>query len=180
MTRFRHGLVIGKFYPPHQGHHFLIETAAQWSSLVTVVVMAADSETLHLDRRVAWLREMFRSLPRVRIVGAVDNDPTDFESEASWQRQAERIRASLARADASAGAAAPLSVDAVFSSEAYGEELARRFGAVPVCLDPGRQSYPVSGAAVRRDPPGHWHLLPSGVRQALCQRVVIVGAESAV
>lgn len=178
MIRFRHALVIGKFYPPHAGHHFLIEAAAQWSSLVTVVVMAADSESLALDRRVAWLREMFRLLPRVRVVGAVDNDPTDFESEASWQRQTERIRGSLARADEISGGGAPVSVDAVFSSEGYGDELARRFGAVPVCLDPGRQSYPVSGAAVRRDPPGHWHLLSPGVRQALCQRVVIVGAES--
>ena len=28
MTSTRHGLVIGKFYPPHEGHHLLISTAA--------------------------------------------------------------------------------------------------------------------------------------------------------
>ena len=35
---FRHGLVIGKFYPPHNGHEYLIRCAASQCDQVSVVV----------------------------------------------------------------------------------------------------------------------------------------------
>jgi len=66
----------------------------------------------------------------------------------------------------------------VFSSEAYGEELARRFGAQAVIVDPQRIKVPVSGTAVRADPVAHWGLLGPGVRGWLTRRVIVVGAES--
>lgn len=43
-----HGLVIGKFYPPHAGHHLLVRTAARTCRQVTVVVMAAFTESIPL------------------------------------------------------------------------------------------------------------------------------------
>jgi NadR type nicotinamide-nucleotide adenylyltransferase len=66
----------------------------------------------------------------------------------------------------------------VFTSEAYGDELARRFEAVHVCVDPERGAVPVSGTAVRADPVAHWDLLGPGVRSWLTRRVIVVGAES--
>ena len=45
----------------------------------------------------------------------------------------------------------------MFSSEAYGVELARRFHATPVIVDLDRERVPVSGTAVRADPVAHWH-----------------------
>ncbi|HET6859895.1 MAG TPA: AAA family ATPase, partial [Streptomyces sp.] len=69
-------------------------------------------------------------------------------------------------------------VDAVFTSEAYGDELARRFGADSVCVDPERTAFPVSATAVRADPPGCWDFLEPPVRAALARRVVVLGAES--
>jgi hypothetical protein len=69
-------------------------------------------------------------------------------------------------------------VDAVFSSEAYGVELAARFHAQPVTVDLGREKVPVSGTAIRADPAGHWGMLGPGVRGWLARRVVVVGAES--
>jgi len=53
---FGHGLVVGKFYPPHRGHQYLIERAAALCAQVTVLVMAAGSETLAVADRVAWLQ----------------------------------------------------------------------------------------------------------------------------
>ena len=72
----------------------------------------------------------------------------------------------------------PEPVDAVFSSEAYGEELARRLDAVPVCVDLSRERVPCSGTAVRADPAAHWWALSAPVRSWFCRRIVIVGAES--
>jgi len=39
--RGTHGLVIGKFYPPHLGHHHLIAGAARQVERLTVLVMAS-------------------------------------------------------------------------------------------------------------------------------------------
>ncbi|MBK8157854.1 MAG: AAA family ATPase [Rhodospirillaceae bacterium] len=174
---FRHGLVIGKFYPPHAGHEYLIRTAATLSNQVTVVVMAADHETLPLSYRVRFLRETFASWPQVAVSGIVDNLPVDYEDDAIWGAQVALMREGIALADSDVGRAM-VAVDAVFTSEDYGTELARRFGAVAVCLDRDRVLYPVSGSAVRRDPAANWDFLAPAVRAYFTRRVVLLGAES--
>jgi hypothetical protein len=66
----------------------------------------------------------------------------------------------------------------VFSSEDYGDELAKRLGAEHVPVDPDRVTHPVSGSEVRADPVGHWHHLATATKAGLAARVVVVGAES--
>jgi cytidyltransferase-like protein len=68
---FGHGLVPGKFYPPHLGHLHLISEAAAGCDAVTVLVMAARSETLPLADRVGWLRAACSALPGVAVSGVV-------------------------------------------------------------------------------------------------------------
>lgn len=225
MTAFRHGLVIGKFYPPHAGHLYLASAAARHCDQVTVVCMAATQESIPLALRVAWLREALAEHANITVSGIVDDVPVDYHDPAIWQAHEDLMREAIAEADAMRGSAgataraaagkgqapasaagredaatpdggavatmipgrtsesaepapAALPVDAVFTSEGYGDELARRFGAASVCLDPARALYPVSGTAVRADPLAHWDLLPPAVQAWLCLRVVIVGAES--
>ncbi|NEE54556.1 adenylyltransferase/cytidyltransferase family protein, partial [Streptomyces sp. SID8455] len=57
MKRYEHGLVLGKFYPPHAGHHHLVETARDQCERLTVLVCAASVESVPLADRVAWMRE---------------------------------------------------------------------------------------------------------------------------
>jgi HTH-type transcriptional regulator, transcriptional repressor of NAD biosynthesis genes len=161
---YRTGLVIGKFYPPHAGHHALIEAAAAACDRVTVVVAPASHESVPLDLRLQWLREA--APPHVRIVGVYDDHPVDYADPLAWEHHVGVFRA----------AAGTDRFDAVFSGEAYGEELARRFHAVAVTEDRGRIA--VSGTAVRADPVAHWDLLGPGVRSWLTRRVIVVGAES--
>ena len=164
--RWGHGLIVGKFYPPHAGHHELIDAAAAACDQVTVVVAPSSRESVPLDLRLAWLREAHPA--HVRFVGVHDDHPVDYADPAAWERHTAVFRA----------AAGTDRVDAVFSSEAYGEELARRFGAQAVTVDPERIKVPVSGTAVRADPVAHWDLLGPGVRGWLTRRVIVVGAES--
>ncbi|MFC1413026.1 AAA family ATPase [Streptacidiphilus sp. N1-12] len=172
-ARFAHGLVIGKFYPPHPGHHFLIRTAAAHCERLTVVAMAADVESIPLAARVGWLREAFAGHPGLAVTGVVDNLPVDLESDDIWAGHVALMREGVAL-----GPHAGRPVDAVFSSESYGTELARRFGAVPVLLDPPRETFAVSATKVRADPVGHWHELEPPVRAWFARRVVVLGAES--
>ncbi|MFF2277197.1 AAA family ATPase [Agromyces sp. NPDC058126] len=162
--RFAHGLVIGRFHPLHAGHSSLITSALRACDRVTVEVLGSSGETIPLDARAEWVREEH---PTARVVAAVDDAPVDFDSDASWEAHTALI-ATLA--------AGP--VDAVFTSDPYGAELAGRLGAEWVQVDPGRVLNPVSGTAVRADPWGLWHELAPAARAHLAARVVVVGAAS--
>jgi cytidyltransferase-like protein len=126
-SRFRHGLVLGKFYPPHAGHHLLVDTAARQCELLTVLVCSSDVESIPLELRAAWMREVHPQ-PNVRIAKAVDNVPIDFESSAIWDAHMAVFRSALPPGQA---------IDAVFTSEAYGDELARRFQAAHISIRTG-------------------------------------------
>lgn len=166
-----HGLVIGKFHPPHAGHALLIRTAARQCGRVTAIVMAADHEAIPLQRRVDWMREIHRGDANVHVTGIADNVPVDYEDPSIWDQHVALMRQALA------SLAAP-PVDAVFTSEPYGDELARRFGARAVTLDVGRVLAPISATRVRSGVPAHWDFLEPPVRAGLALRVVVLGAES--
>ncbi|MCW2622992.1 MAG: transcriptional regulator [Frankiales bacterium] len=176
--RYRHGLVIGKFYPLHAGHQHLIDTAARSCDRLTVVPMASRLESVPLATRVGWLRELYAEVPHVRIAGVRDDHPVDYDSEQAWRVHTDLMRTAVARAAILDGNPDRAGVDAVFSSEPYGAQLAARFGAAAVLVDVGRDAVPVSGTAVRADPAGAWHHLSPPVRRTLARRVVVVGAES--
>ncbi|MEV5705403.1 AAA family ATPase [Actinoallomurus sp. NPDC052274] len=176
--RYEHGLVIGKFYPPHAGHHHLIDTAADACARVTVVVAASTVESIPVALRAAWLRERHPQ-PHVEIVPVLDDVEVDYDSDEIWAAHVTAFRTGLATASGhGVGALGVPPVDAVFSSEAYGPELARRFAAAHVPVDPPRDRFPVSGTAVRRDPAACWEWLSPAVRAYLTRRVVVLGAES--
>jgi NadR type nicotinamide-nucleotide adenylyltransferase len=162
--RFRHALVLGKFYPLHAGHSALVRAASAQSGLVTVEVLASSVESIPLDVRAGWVKDEH---PECRVVAAMDEAEVDFESAAAWDAHMPLIEALLDEP-----------VDAVFTSDDYGAELARRLRATWVRVDPGRVATPVSGTAVRADVAGHWWALSAPVRAWFTRRVVVVGAES--
>ena len=81
----RHGLVIGKFYPPHAGHKLLVRAAARACEHVTVVVMAATHESIPLENRVRWMRAI-HGAANIRIVGVIDDVPVDYTDPDIWSK----------------------------------------------------------------------------------------------
>jgi HTH-type transcriptional repressor of NAD biosynthesis genes len=169
VTEIGHGLAIGKFYPPHLGHHHLIRAMAARCARATVLVEAAGVESVPLADRVDWLTRVHADTPNVTVLGVRCDIPVDFGDEPVWAAQVAVIRAALTGRPP---------VDAVFSSEGYGDELATRLGARHVPVDPGRIAIPVSASAIRADLAGSWELLHPVVRAGLAVRVVFLGAES--
>lgn len=161
---YDHGLVVGKFYPPHAGHHYLIDEAQRRARRLTIIVAGSRQETIPLELRVKWLRERH---PAARVVAGYDETPVDLDDPAIWDAHI-RVFRDLC----------PEPVDAVFSSEEYGDELARRFDARHVAVDRSRSAVPISGTVIRADPAAHWSSLAPSVRAWLTRRVAIVGAES--
>src|SRR4051794_23510707 len=158
---------MGKFYPPHAGHHALIRRAARECDRVVVAVVASVAESIPLADRVAWLAAEHAEDGNVRIVGTRCDAPLDLTDDVVW-----RAHVAVVAAAARAGGAA--TVDAVCSDEEYGAALAARLGAKHVRVErDGRSS-----TAVRRDLAAMWDVLAPATRAGLTTRVVVLGAES--
>jgi HTH-type transcriptional regulator, transcriptional repressor of NAD biosynthesis genes len=169
MTHFAHGLVIGKFYPPHHGHHALIRNAAAEADRVTVVAMASLGESIPLTDRVEWLRAEHCDDLGVSVVGVRCDAPLDVHDEQVWTAQVAVIRTAIRQLTDSP-------VDAVFSGETYGDELARRLNAKHVAVE--RSESETSGTAIRANLVTGWSSLSPATRAGLVTRVIVVGAES--
>jgi NadR type nicotinamide-nucleotide adenylyltransferase len=154
----RIGLVIGKFYPPHRGHKFLIDFARSRVDSLTVVVCDHPAQEIPAETRAAWLREIH---PGLTVVVTPDDLP---DEPGPW---AERCREILGRRP-----------DVVFTSEEYGDEFARRLGCQHVLVDWARRTVPCSGTAIRCDPVAHLEHLEPCVRAHFVPRVCVLGAES--
>lgn len=168
MTEFTRGLMIGKFYPPHSGHHAAIRAAAARCSRFTVLVMASAVETIPLSDRVGWLREEHAADPGVEIRGIRCDAPLDVTDQQVWAAQVALMQAALRHGGGSDA------VDAVFGGESYVTGLAHWFGAKAVRI--ARTG--LSGSAIRGDLAGRWGDLAPSTRAGLAARVVVVGAES--
>jgi nicotinamide mononucleotide adenylyltransferase len=169
MTRYRHALVIGKFYPPHRGHHMLIRQAATEAARVTVLVMGSSFDSIPTAARMAWLRAEHTVDVTVSVTGVRCDAPVDLYDDDVWAAQV-----GVMRAAARGVTAEP--VDAVASGERYGDELARRLGAHHLHVD--RLADPISATLIRSDIAGHWDKLAAPVRAGLTTRVVVLGAAS--
>ena len=161
----RTGLILGKFLPPHAGHLHLIQAALGQVDELTILVCSLAREPIPGERRVAWLRELVPSAHVVHLAEELPSEPADDPH--FWELWTDAIRRSL-----------PFIPETVFTSEDYGDELARRIGARHVLVDRARSAVPVSGRAIRADPMATWEHIPLPVRPWFARRVVVTGSES--
>jgi len=153
------GIVIGKFYPPHKGHGFLIEYARKRVDELTIIVCHRDDQKIHGNLRAEWLRETY---PDATVLVVLDIGKDD-DSKA-W---ADYTRDFLGYVP-----------DAVFTSEDYGENYAKFLGCRHFLVDKKRKAVPISATEIRNDPLRHLDLLEPCVRAYFVKRICLVGAES--
>ncbi|MHB1459096.1 MAG: AAA family ATPase [Armatimonadota bacterium] len=159
MKRFRTGVVIGKFYPPHMGHHYLIDQASAQCAYLSVLVCWKSKQNVPIGIRLACLREMH---PGVRII-AIDDDLPDDDS-AAWADRTHQVLG--------------YSPDAVFTSEDYGDSYAALMGSMHVMVDRERIIVPCSGTMIRQSSLDHLQCLSPFMRAHYVKRICVVGAES--
>jgi HTH-type transcriptional repressor of NAD biosynthesis genes len=146
------GLIIGRFCPPHLGHSHLIDVATEKVARLVVYVNARPREPISGELRAHWLTELH---PHVEVVLVEHDLETNFDDEELWDLWMTMLR------DHWPHESGP---DVIFSSEGYGSELARRFGAREVSVDPERSTVPISATMIREDPLRHLDLLAPSVR----------------
>lgn len=160
-----HGLVLGKFMPPHQGHCYLIDFARHFADSLTVVVGSLAAEPIPGELRYLWMKELF---PQVEVLHLQDENPQYPEEHPDfweiWKASLERV---ITRP-----------VDYLFASEAYGEKLAEVLRARFIPSNHSRSLIPISGTEIRRAPLKHWEFLPPVVRPHFAKRVLVFGPES--
>jgi HTH-type transcriptional repressor of NAD biosynthesis genes len=155
----RRGLVIGKFYPPHRGHKYLIERALSHVDHLDVLVCTRADQSIDGELRRRWLQEIH---PAAHVI-TVEDIGEDDNSEI-WAAYTIRILGQ--------------SPDVVFTSESYGESYARFLGCEHVEVDRDRQEVPISATQIRAAPFEHWEYLEPCVRAYFAKRICLVGAES--
>jgi NadR type nicotinamide-nucleotide adenylyltransferase len=155
----KRGLAIGKFYPPHRGHKYLIDTAESQTDELWVIVCGKPEEQPSGELRAAWLRDIH---PQANIL--LIEDKYDQEDSKLW---AELTLGWLG-----------FTPDVVFTSEDYGTHYTRYLGCQHVQVDKARQIFPISGTEVRNNPYACWQYLEPPVRAYYAKRICLVGAES--
>jgi HTH-type transcriptional repressor of NAD biosynthesis genes len=186
------GLVVGKFCPLHRGHEALIAFAAARCDRLVILSYTNPELGYSTAQRAGWLEALFPDATRLVLDDAVlaafavktgtaprtlpHNDAADevHRDFTAW----------------SCHALLGMTIDRVFTSEAYGEGFAAALtryqrdalGAPHtvehLSYDPARHLHPVSGTALRHDPDGSLAFLPPAVRSSLVRRIGIVGGES--
>ncbi|KAA1250953.1 AAA family ATPase [Mycobacterium simiae] len=159
-----HGMVLGRFVPPHAGHIYLCEFARRWVDDLTIIISVQAKDPISGTQRLAWMRELF---PFDRVIRLeIENPHYPSKQPPSWQTWKARLQEVL-----------PRRPDFVFASESYGANFAEILGARFISVDQGRAVVPVSATRIRADPFAHWQHIPRCVRPAFVKRVSILGPE---
>jgi NadR type nicotinamide-nucleotide adenylyltransferase len=160
MKRFRRGLVIGKFYPPHRGHKYLIDAATAQCDHLTVIVCAKPNEEIPGELRSRWIRRIH---PEVSV-RLLDEYRLADDDSAGWASSTVELLGFVP--------------DAVFTSESYGDAYASFMRSTHVLVDRDRINVPISATSVRRDPTQFSEFLEPCVRAHYVRRICVLGAES--
>lgn len=164
MSRYRHGLVVGKFAPLHVGHQQLLDHAHELADEVTVIVWSnPDFDVMPNEVRAGWVRTLY---PEACVLVGHDGPPNDTPDDA----QRDYTAALLAR-----HGRVP---DVVTTRETYGPGLAAHLGISHEWAGEPRSGGEVSGTRLRADIHAHRHLLHARVYEHFVEKVVLMGAES--
>ena len=152
------GFVVGKFYPPHRGHKYLIDEARRRVDRLIVMLPHHASQTIPGELRKSWLQEIHPDCE----IDLVEDELKDDSHE--WAQFTARYLG--------------FAPDVVFSSEDYGPKFAALLGARHVMIDRERLVMPISGTQIRASPLRYLEYLEPCVRAYFVKRVVVIGAES--
>jgi NadR type nicotinamide-nucleotide adenylyltransferase len=191
-AQYRRGLVVGKFAPLHRGHELLIREAfGQCREVVIISYARPEPDGCRAERRERWLRELFPGASRLVVTDARLREwrataegygevPADDADETVHRRFVGFLCWKILG----------VTVDAVFTSEDYGDGFAReltryfreRIPDAPqvghVLVDRDRIRVPVSGTQIRAAIHQNRHWLSPRVYASFVRRICLLGGES--
>lgn len=164
MKKYKTGLVIGKFYPFHKGHQYLIQEAQNNCDKVYVIVCHTEKYKIPVKTRSSWIKSTFPDAIVKILVHDTKLDSDSPEISDVWAKLTVKFLGFVP--------------DAVFSSENYGSPYAEHMGSKHHLVDLKRLRVPISATKIRSDVFKHWDFLPEVVKPYFAKRIAVVGAES--
>lgn len=154
------GVIVGKFYPPHKGHHHLINVGLKNTDDLTVIVCARRNQSIPGELRVAWIKEIH---PRAKVILAEDNiiknqSPKDYSR--AWADYTVKLLGFVP--------------DIAFTSEEYGERWTKYMGCKHMLVDIRREAIPCSGTMIRANPLKYLDYLEPTVRDYFIKNNLII------
>lgn len=173
--KFKNGLILGKFLPPHLGHQYLVTNGIMQCDNLTVLVCTLNREPIPGHLRFKWMKQLCQEHPhnfhdnnmKVNVVH-IDYDLPQEPSEHSdfWNIWCGLIKKHCPE------------IQAIFTSEDYGDELARQMNITHVCVDKPRLKMPTSGTAIRNNPYKNWDFITKYAKPYFLNRIYLMGPES--
>ena len=169
--KYKNSLVLGKFFPPHKGHVYLIDTAIENSENVNVLLCYNKDQNISGEIRFNALKSIFKDNKNVNIQLVDDGDlpQYDWECESLDEFYSHWFPFFYQFVD---------KLDVVFTSEDYGNDFAKYLGIEHYLVDKERKKYPISATKVRTNPLENWEFIPNEIKPYFIKRVVLMGPES--
>lgn len=165
MNSYKHGVIIGKFYPLHKGHEFLIRSGMENCETLTVFVCTLERETIPGELRYLWVKETF---PECRVIHISEDLPQVPEEHLNfWNIWKNVIMKNH-----------PEKINCILTSEDYGNPLSEVLDCIHIQVDIERKKFPISGTMCRKNPMKYWDFLSLAARPYFLKKIVITGSES--
>ena len=174
------GLIVGKFYPLHQGHlHMILSAKLQVDELHIFVCNETERDwQLYLDSqftmaptpqdREDWARELLQHIPGITIHGFNEDGIPSYPN--GWEAWSNRLKETLA--------ALHIQPNLIFSSEPQDKAFYETHFQISVQLvDPPRDAFPLSATKIRERPFENWDFIPTIIRPFFT-RTIMIDADS--
>lgn len=164
----RIGLVIGSFAPLHLGHISLINFGLSNSDFLYVFLCSHDKEDIPGDLRFKWLESEYKGVDNIKII---HKDTSHMENTSVSDVNISKAWSEYMK---------PLfpDVNVIFTSEKYGDYVAKFMNIKHIQFDEKRLSTPISSTLIRENPIKYWDYLPESVKPYYTKKICICGTES--
>lgn len=153
------GVTVGKFYPFHKGHDYLIREAKKQVDRLIVLACYKTNQAVAGKIRADWIRFLH---PDTEVIEVLDDLP---EAPEPWARRTLEVL----------GGRKP---DIAFTSEDYGEPWAKLMGTRHFTVDRSRLKFPISGTQLRSNLAENWQMLTPPAKAYFAKRICVLGVES--
>ncbi len=132
------GFTIGKFAPLHKGHQYLIETALQEMDKFYVVIYETDVIPTPIETRANWIKRLY---PQVEVLYAYHPPKQYGLDQKSVKIQMDYLIPIIKN----------LHCTHFYSSEPYGEKVAKYLNIIDRRVDPKREKLPIRATHIREN-----------------------------
>ena len=132
------GFTIGKYAPLHKGHQLVIETARKEMDEVYCVIYDTDVIDIDIEKRAKWLKTLY---PDVHIIYA-------FDSPKKYGLDKDSVKIQM---DYLSYLIKDIPVTHFYSSELYGEKVAKYLNIKNRVIDIERKTVPINATKIREN-----------------------------